>query len=487
MSHTVRRLVHDMRSRDARAVAGAIQGADPRFMREHNRLLVLNCVRTHEPISRVAISRLTGLSRTAISTIMDVLLKEGLVREGETQSAAPVGGRRAILLHFNAGAGYILGVDMGRTHLILLLTDLAATIRARYSGPFDVNQGPAACLPQLAATMRQFIDQHGVTWSQVVGVGIGIPGPFDAAHHMLAAAPPRMPGWNGVDVRDILGRELGVPIYADNDANMGALGESRYGAARGVADLAYIKIGTGIGAGLVIGGQLYRGSRGSAGEIGHVTIDPEGPACACGNRGCLEAMAGAEAIVTEVRQRCSDEDGGAPPAERDATRDASLDVADVVRAALEGDGPSRQAIERAAERIGVVLAGLINLTNPSLILVDGGVARAGNLLLDPIRREVAARSFPIASDQTRISTGALGDNAIALGSVASVLDAAFGSAVVASANGERHTPATAAHRDAIHDQIAARSERRSAPAARDPPGEAPLAPPGASAVSRSDG
>lgn len=480
MSHTVRHLVQSMLARDARG--DAAQGADPRFMREHNRLLVLNCVREHEPITRVAIARLTGLSRTTISSIMDGLLKEELVREGETQSAAPAGGRRAILVHFNACAGYVIGADMGRTHLVLLLTDLAANVVARFAGPFDVNLGPEVCLPQLATAMRSFLSEQQVNWNQVVGVGIGIPGPFDASRHMLAA-PPRMPGWGGVDVRRILGRELGVPAFVDNDANMGALGESRYGAGRGIPDLAYIKIGTGIGAGLVIGDRLYRGSQGSAGEIGHVTVDPDGPACACGNRGCLEAMAGADAIVEEVRRHRASVEGHALPmvaaSSHQPARDADLDVADVVRAALDGDSASRGAIERAGERVGVVLAGLVNLTNPSLILVEGGVARAGNLLLDPIRREVAARSFPIASSHTRISSGALGDNAIALGCVATVLDAAFGTARMAARPTHSAHSASATTGGAMHTRrgsnapVTGQAQNPTSRAARDPPAVAP--------------
>lgn len=430
MSRTVRHIVRGMRSRDAgsRAEGGIARGADLRLMRELNRLLVLNSVREHGPIARVTVARRTGLSRTTVSAIMDVLLQEGFVREGSTQNATPSGGRRAILVHFNASAGYILGIDLGRSHLTILMTDLAANIVARRSGPFDVGQGPDICLAQVGAEARALLEEQRVAWSQVVGVGIGIPGPIDANRHTLAS-PPRMPGWHGADVRHVLERDLGVPVYLDNDANMGALGESRFGAGRGVTHLAYIKIATGIGGALVVNSQIFRGSRGTAGEIGHVTIDENGPLCDCGNRGCLEALAGAQAIVsdalngTSLRQAAQAERSltAEPPAPR-----LTSDVAEVVRAALAGDPSSRAAIERAGERIGVVLAGLVNLINPSVILVDGGVARAGSLLLDAVGRAVAARSLAAASSATSIRAGALGDNAIAFGGVATVIDAAFG-------------------------------------------------------------
>lgn len=422
MSRTVRHIVRDMRSREAGAKRGAALGADLRLMRQLNRLLVLNCVRLYGPIARVTIARRTGLSRTTVSSIMDTLLIEGIVLEGDTQDATPSGGRRAILVHFNAAAGYVLGVDMGRSHLTIVLSDLAAHVVASRSGPFDVALGPDACLPVLIAELNAFLGERGVTWSRVIGVGLGIPGPFDARHCTLVR-PPRMPGWDGVNVCRILGRGISVPIFLDNDANMGALGEISFGAGQGVADLAYVKIGTGIGSGLVMDGKVYRGSSGSAGEIGHVTVEENGPLCDCGNRGCLEALAGAQAIVCDARragcQRAIATSGA------DDTAELIPDIAEVVRCALAGSEVCRAAIARAGERIGVVLAGLVNTINPSVILVDGGVARTGDLLLDPIRGAVAARSLPAASAHTRILAGALGANAVALGGVATVLDAAF--------------------------------------------------------------
>lgn len=433
MSHTVRRLVHDMRSKDSRSRgdAGERGAADLRGVRRANRTLVLNCIRVQGPLARVTIARRTGLSRTTVSSIVDALLKEGLVREGSTVSAAPSGGRRATLVHFNEAAGRILGVDLGRSHLTLLVTDLAANVIARHSGPFDCSLGPGVCLPQLIRELRTFASSSSIAWNSVVGLGLGIPGPLDAEQRMLVA-PPRMPGWHGVDILRYLRRELKVPVYLGNDANMGALGESRFGAGRGLADFAYVKVGTGIGCGLVIAGDIYRGSRGSAGEFGHITIDEDGPLCDCGNRGCLETMAAASQIVADAQQGASLRRilGVSAPAftgARALEERQDVDVADVVLAALDGDAACRAAIERAGELIGVALASLVNLFSPAMILLDGSVVRAGELVLDPMRRTLVARSLRAASADVQIVTGALGDNAIALGGVAMVLDAAFGS------------------------------------------------------------
>src|SRR6185437_13928337 len=185
------------------------------------------------------------------------------------------------------------------------------------------------------------------------------------------------------EIGQFLRKELDAPqIYIENDANLGALGECRFGAGRGVSDLAYIKLGTGIGGGLVINGTIYRGSFGSAGELGHVTLDENGPLCDCGSRGCLETLAGAAAIVEDARlARSLVLIGKNGP--REQPRDAIRDIADVITAAQEGDLACRAAIERAGEHIGAAIASLINLVNPSLILFDGGVTRAGELLLEP--------------------------------------------------------------------------------------------------------
>jgi glucokinase-like ROK family protein len=378
-------------------------------MREFNLLLVLNCIRQHGPLPRVAIARKTGLSRPTVSSLMETLLRERLVREGELLNSSAAGGRRAVEVHFNASAGYALGVDVGRTHVTLLLTNLAAEIQARQSEPFDTTQGAEDCLPLLTARLRAFVEAADTRWDQIVGVGVGIPGPIDSRRRQLVS-PPRLPGWDRIDLYESLHRELRVPVFLDNDANMGTLGESRYGAGRGVENMAYIKLGTGIGGGMIMNGAIYRGG-GSAGEIGHVTIDADGPECACGNKGCLEALAGAGAIVQD--------------ASRGASR-AAGDIADVVQAALEGDPQCRAALERAGEYIGVAVADVLNLCSPSLILIDGGVSRAGDLLLSSLRAAAAARSLPIAWTNTTIQLAQLGDNAIALGAVSTVLDATFG-------------------------------------------------------------
>ncbi|HEY7415716.1 MAG TPA: ROK family transcriptional regulator [Ktedonobacteraceae bacterium] len=431
MDHTVRRIVHDMYAYENQGSGrrSTVQGADLHRIRKFNRLLILNYVRDHGPIARVMLAQRLGLSRTTVSSIVDALLQEGLVQEGNFLSAAPKGGRRAILVHFNADAGRVLGIDVGRTHLTMVLTNLAAKIVAQRSVSFDTDRGPETCLPILISEIRTFVAASATSWESIIGIGLGIPGPLAVDLHRLSS-PPSMPGWDDVDIWEPLLAAFNKPLYIDNDANMGALGESQLGAGRGCTDMAYVKIGTGIGCGLIINGRIYGGHQGCAGELGHLTIDENGPTCVCGNRGCLETLAGARAIVADAQQKFSlarkQTSNAASSTDVTAHSHTYTDIADVIKDAQQGNAASIAALEHAGERIGLALAGLVNLFNPAVIVIDGGVARAGELLLAPLRRVVASSSLPAAWKGTRILPGELGVTAIALGAALTVLNTAFG-------------------------------------------------------------
>jgi predicted NBD/HSP70 family sugar kinase len=262
-----------------------------------------------------------------------------------------------------------------------------------------------------------------------------------------------MAGWDRVDITGVLSQALGAPVLLNNDANLGALAEGRYGAALGASNFIYVKVGTGIGCGLVIDGKIYRGSSGVAGEFGHFTVDRNGPLCACGNRGCLEAVAGAPEIVRQALNAgyrphgLSNRNGqaetplmafpnGAKSLRSDHSLDDEIDVAEVIEAALQGDPACVFAVTQAAERIGVALAGLVNLVNPSVITMYGSVARAGDLLLDPLREAIHERSLLAASQAVRVRTSALGDSAVALGAATMVIDAIFGPPVAIAQDAE---------------------------------------------------
>jgi len=417
----------DLRKPEDRAHANrpTTQGADIHRIREFNRLLVLNAIRTCGPISRVLLAQHLGLSRPTISSIMDMLLQEGIVREGHFLDAAPRGGRRAILVHFQADAGYILGIEMGRTHLTMILTNLTPEIVSQRSVKFAAERGPAICLPILLAEIRTFVETATVSWDTITGIGLGISSPISADTHQCSS-PLSRPGWETIDIWEVLQQAFHKPLYIDHAANMGVLSESRCGAGRGWKDSIYVTIGASIGCGLILRGELYRGHQGSAGELGHLSIDEHGPLCFCGKRGCLETLATTSAIIEDAWQgtslalRMPGWERGSPPAGR-----APGEIAAVVAAARQGDASSIAALEKAGERIGLALAALVNLFNPAAIVIDGVVACSDEILLAPLRRVAASASLPAAWQGTRLLTGELGVTAIALGAALMVLDAAF--------------------------------------------------------------
>ena len=429
MTESTQQLLRSMQERGPATqvvMHGSSKGTDLQMMRESNRLLILNYVREHGPVARAVIARATGLSATTVSTIIDALLQEGLVNEGVTQKAVASSGRRVVPVHFNAVVGSILGIALGRNYLTMLLCDLSANVVSRRVLPFDTAQGAAICLPLLAEALRVFVLEQGLAWQQIVGAGLGMPGPIDP-YLQGPITPPRMPGWHHVNVRDILSETLDIPVYLDNNANLGALGESRYGAGQGANNLIYLQLGAGIGGGLIMDSKLYRGTTGGAGEIGHMTVEPHGPLCSCGKPGCLEALAGAVAIVERAR--------AARQASAQMPTDEITTIAQVVQLAQEGDSGCTEALEYAGMSIGIALANLMNVLNPSLILLDGSSMRAGEQLLEPIRRSIAAYSLPEFQANTRVLPGALGGDATALGGVAVVLDAIFGADSLARKEG----------------------------------------------------
>ena len=407
------------------------RGAGHDTVRRINRQLILNYLREHGPTPRVTIAKALRLSRATVSSIIEELTNEDLVHEGKKLRATQKGGRRATRVHFNADASYAIGVDLGRTHLRIYLTNLETKPIAQWSQRFDMKIGGEEGLSFIAEKINELVNENGKTWERVRGIGVSIPGSPDRSFHRLIS-PPRLKNWSEIDIPAYLREELQLPedfpIYLDNDGNMGALGESRYGAGVGIANLIYIKLSTGIGAGLILNGQLYRGSNGVAGEFGHVIIEADSPPCtSCGKRGCLEALAGLAAIVEDAHQGTSLR--GIRPVE---VKDIPPDLmADVIIAAQNGDAASRAALVHAGERIGKAIGSyLINMYNPSVILLDGGIVRPSKgdtvyenkLLLDCIIEHAEASSQPVAWSGTKIGPGMLGDDAVGRGAAATVLD-----------------------------------------------------------------
>ncbi|MBN2146024.1 MAG: ROK family transcriptional regulator [Anaerolineales bacterium] len=384
-----------------------------------NKRVVLDIIRfTPGGISRAELARQMALTRSAISLIIDDLQREGLVHE--TANSSTTGGRRSILLEINPRYGHLLGIDVGASHLGIVVTDFSARVLEEREFPFAVDDGPQKCLAEVDEHVREMLADLGMEMAAIRGVGIGVPGPV-VAEAGLVSAPPIMPGWDGYPIRDHLEGLWGRPVSLANDAELGALGEWAYGAGRGMQNLAYIKVGTGVGAGLLLNGQIYRGTTGSAGEIGHVTLLDGGPLCTCGNRGCLEALSGGRAIA----RRAGEAVRAGRRTQLAAISPEKLTARDVAAAARMGDLVAQQALTEAGQYLGIAISSLVNLFNPSMVVVGGGVSQVGDLLLEPIRKSVRERSLKSAAQAVRITTAMLGRRSSGIGAVVQAVNLAL--------------------------------------------------------------
>lgn len=374
-------------------------GLDLGDVRAANTLLALGMLWAQD-VSRAELARRTGLSRSTISAIVDELVESRLVEEAGPGES--LGGRRPTLLRLRERAALVLGVDVGQRHLTVGVLDLLGRPLADETLPHPVEAGPGATRRLAMELVERCLARAGEPLSAVAFVGVGVPGPVGAGGGTLVQ-PPNMPGWDGVAVPAWLGTELGVPVVAENDANAAALAEARFGAGRNTPDLVYLKAATGVGAGIVVGGRLFRGARGGAGELGHVSINEAGPPGPSGNPGSLESYASVPVIEAAARSR-------ALAGERTTLPDGA-DLAAIARAADGGDPLARSVLEEAGAHLGVAVATLLNLLNPSLVVLGGRLALAGEHVLGPVRRVVGERTLKINREAARLVLSELGPRA----------------------------------------------------------------------------
>ncbi|MFD8474409.1 ROK family protein [Streptomyces globisporus] len=361
---------------------------------------VVRAVRMAGSLTQAEIARSTGLSAATVSNIVRELKEGGTVEVTPTSA----GGRRARSVSLSGDAGIVIGVDFGHTHLRVAVGNLAHQVLAEESEPLDVDASSAEGFGRAEVLVNRLIEATGIGPGKVIGVGLGVPGPIDVESGTLGSTSI-LPGWTGINPSEELSGRLGVPVYVDNDANLGALGELVWGSGRGVKDLAYIKVASGVGAGLVIDGTIYRGPGGTAGEIGHITLDESGPVCRCGNRGCLETFTAARYVLPLLQP----------------SHGPGLTMERVVQLAREGDPGCRRVIGDVGRHIGSGVANLCNLLNPSRVVLGGSLAEAGELVLGPIRDSVSRYAIPSAARQLSVLPGALGGRAEVLGALALVL------------------------------------------------------------------
>jgi len=373
-------------------------------LRDRNRSLVIDALRQNGGISQADLSRLTGLSRTTVSTLIGELRAGGFVAELEASDSSRTGGRPPVLLALDPSAGTAIGIDFGHSHVRVAVADLAHRILREHGQALAVDGDPVGSLDAAADLVRRELSVTGMAASSVIGVGMGVPGPVDHRTGRVGSTSI-LPGWLGITAGAEMERRLGLPVVVDNDANLGALAECHWGAARGSENVVYIKVSSGIGAGLVLGGRLHRGANGTAGEIGHDIVDEAGPYCRCGNRGCLEALAGGSAII-EVLSR---------------NRREQLSLGQVLDLAADGDLACRRVLAEVGRQLGVSVARLCNLVNPDRVVLGGLLARAGDLVLEPMRESVRRYCVDSAMEAVEIVPSILGGRGGVLGALALVL------------------------------------------------------------------
>ncbi|MEU9609782.1 ROK family transcriptional regulator [Streptomyces sp. NPDC048057] len=371
---------------------------------------VVRAVRMAGSLTQAEIARSTGLSAATVSNIVRELKERGTVEVTPTSA----GGRRARSISLSGDAGIVVGVDFGHTHLRVAVANLAHDVLAEDSEPLDVDASAEAGFDRAEEMVVRLVRATGAAPGKVVGVGLGVPGPIDGESGTIGSTA-MLPGWVGANPAKEMSERLGVPVHVDNDANLGALGELVWGAARGVSDLAYIKVAGGVGAGLVTGGRVYRGPGGTAGEIGHITLDESGPVCRCGNRGCLETFAAVRYVLPLLH----------------SSHGPDVTMEQVVRLAQGGDPGCRRVIADTGRHIGSGVAMLCNLLNPSLVVLGGEIADAGELVLAPVREAVSRYAIPSAAQRLSVVRGELGARAEVLGAVALVLSEMGDSTVLA--------------------------------------------------------
>jgi glucokinase-like ROK family protein len=381
---------------------------------------VLDLIRSDAARTRPQIGRVSGFGRTVVTERVRELLQSGLVVEGP---GASTGGRAPRELSFNANAGHLLVAQLGATSIDVGIADLSGEIVKRHSEPADVASGPDVVLGRVEMLFDKLLAGRAPDDPPVWAVGIGVPGPVEFAVGK-PIAPPIMPGWDGYPVRDRLAERYRVPAWVDNDVNLMALGELRRGLAQGQCDVVFVKIGYGIGAGLISQGSLHRGAQGVAGDIGHIAVtDDESVVCRCGNVGCLEALAGGEALGWRATAAATE--GRSALLEQRLVGRKQLEASDVAAAAVHGDPLAVQLLTEAGRLVGDTLAKLVNFYNPSLVIIGGGVSNVGDLLLASIRQAIYRRSLPLATRDLRIEGSALGENGGLTGAAFMIIDAMF--------------------------------------------------------------
>ncbi len=371
-----------------------IRRGNKQLIKELNRAIVINTILNYGPISRTRISEFTDLGLSTVSNIVADLIKKELIYEtGEEESS---GGRRAILLEFNCNDRFVLGIKIGLDGIIVGLVNMKSKILDQHFIPSPVKSSEKIVLEVLIKAIRDLINKNHIKAEKIVGCGIGVSGLVNQKEGILVFS--KILGWKKIRFKEFLEKEFNFPIFIDKDVNVLTLAEKRFGVGKKINNFICITIGKGVGAGIVIKGDIYHGSCGGAGDFGHIIIDKDGPLCYCGKRGCLETFSSDQFIINKIKEALSNQQDTMIKDFIKKKKDLdSISVDTVLKAAQEGDIISKNIFQEVGENLAMGIVSLISLFDPELIVVGGEGVKAGELIF-PTMRKVIRDNFPFKKE-----------------------------------------------------------------------------------------
>lgn len=399
-----------------------LRTGDQTLVREINLSVIMRRLLEHVSLSRASLAEVTGLNKSTVSSLVQELIDMSFVHETGLSSTGV--GRPSMMLGLNPRAGYIASCELGVDFISVLCANFGGEVLWRMNENTVGTQGQEKIMNRVLALLRQAVDfgaSRGADCGGLLGVAVGVPGLIEQATGTLLFAPNLQ--WRDVPIRDIVSAAFdGVPVFVDNEANMAALGETLFGAAKGCNEVLYISAGVGVGGAVVRNGQLVRGTTGFASEFGHMTIDPDGVLCNCGNQGCWETLVSQSAVFRLARQAI---EGGQPSSLTALTGGdlSRLSIPLIVTAAAQGDAVALSVFETVGRNLGIGIASLINSFNPDLVVLGGILSLAGEWLLPTVHAEVARRALRWNAEATEILVAQHGFDACVMGGVATLLQA----------------------------------------------------------------
>lgn len=389
---------------------------DKYVMAQWNKKTILNIIIQKGPINRAEIARISGLSVPTVMKITDEFSQSRLIRTiGKREST---GGRQPELIEINKEEYLCIGLDVGRKRLKVIVMNLAGEIKRKKAIPTGDTLPPEIAIYRMISLIREIVDEMGESKKRILGIGIGMPGLLDPDTGLVNFSPDF--GWEQVDLRGRFEQEFLFPVLIENANRVMALGERWFGAGRGVEDFLCVNLGHGIGSALVFDGEIYHGNSGSSGEIGHMTLEKDGPLCACGNHGCLEALASGRAIAQSAQELAA-KGYGSRILELAGGKQEKIEAETVFRAAAEGDSEAEAIVDRAIEYLGMGIAGVINLFDPELIIFEGGLMKSGSYLLPKLKEVVRKHQMRLAGRKVQLSKGSMGEDITAVGAATLLL------------------------------------------------------------------